>query len=418
MNTKSASRMKRQAFVWALAAVMMTTGTPPQALAQSSPQTKPAEKSEAKPAPAPTSPAAAPPAPAPQTSAAKATTKPAPDVVTKVKLWVQEKWRQFRGMVPGTVAQRPVARPAAPAANAPAPALTGTVSGAKTQPPGAASVPAPAVRSPAQAAAQPSAQLATPSTPALTNLPKSSTGVSVYDIRDTEKIPRLDIDDEVKFTAERYGLGKDVAKVFERMVAHQKVTPPLLTAKEMALLTKVAKASAATSKLKGIVTQAKGKVSRDDFDKLVLKLLPEKPFDLKKYVALTPEELRFLSGLLLYQQGDKCPVAIGLFHSLAKTPKYAAEGSFYLAMCSKKIGLTTDFTDRARRVLESGDVYYSRKILPEVSPDLPYEFIEAFGKALQKAAAANPEIMKFDKPLTAGNIHYILANYGAQTGQF
>src|SRR4051812_43153314 len=85
--------------------------------------------------------------------------------------------------------------------------------------------------------------------------------------------------------------------------------------------------------------------NRAAVEKIVIDLKPEAKISLLKYTPLTPDEYRFLSGLLLYQQGDKCAVAVGLFHDLAKMPKYEAEGNYYLAMCSKKLGLTSDFIE-------------------------------------------------------------------------
>src|SRR5258708_37837132 len=45
----------------------------------------------------------------------------------------------------------------------------------------------------------------------------------------------------------------------------------------------------------------------------------EPPLDLAKYKPLTAEELHLLNGILLFQQGDKCAVAVGLFYPLTKT---------------------------------------------------------------------------------------------------
>lgn len=329
-------------------------------------------------------------------------------VIAKVREWVEDKWRRFRS---GTSA-------------APSPVNAGN--SRKAQPRGVpAGVPS---RMLGQGLAAPSASKASESSarnptssesssPTISNLPRTESGVPVYSIGNVDLIPRLDIGEEEKISAGRYSLGGDAANFFDRMVAHQKDSPPLLTAKQVADLKKIPPAAGPVAKVKTVFFKPKGKVSREAFDKIVLVRTPENKFDLQKYVALTPQELRFLSGLLLFQQGDKCPVAIGLFHSLAKTPSYAAEGNYYLAMCSKKLGLMTDFIDRARRVIESGDVHYSKKILPEVSPDIPYEFIEPFGKALLKASA-NKQIMALDSPAVVGNVHFILANYAAQTENF
>ncbi len=254
--------------------------------------------------------------------------------------------------------------------------------------------------------------------PVLRDIPKAESGVQVYALTpNVESIPRLGIDEETAISAKQYLLSSDQLGLFDGMVASQKDSPAVLTAKEMMDLKRVPKAAGAIEKIKMVVFNPKGKVKREAFDNIVLTRTLENLLVLAKYVPLTQDELRMLSGLLLFQAGDKCAVAIGLFHQLAKTAKYDAEGNYYLAMCSRKLGLMTDFTERARRVLLTQDPHYSKKIMTHVSPDIPYEFIEPFGQALAKAAT-NKELMKFDTDAVAGNMYYVLANYGAQTGNF
>ncbi len=411
MKTVTASPLKRRAFFWTLAVVLGSAA--PRALAQDS---------SSQPAPRPVERSAPPPSAsdAPATGAAvkgpaAAEAKPVPrarsaprqkTLIVKVKEWVAEKWRQFQGVPEPS--RRPVARKP-PAASAPDSA----------PPPIGRNLPAPGVASTAKTGA--GERRADPSADGSfgpgSASPGSVSGVPVHEIDGTDALPRLDIGRERRVTAETYALGGDAAAFFDKMVAHQKDSPPLLAPSRMAELKRIPRAPGRAEAVKTVVFKPKGKVSREAFDKISLDRAPENKFNLGKYVALTPEELRFLSGLLLYQRGDRCPVAIGLFHALSRSPKYAAESNYYLAMCSKKLGLTTDFVDRARRVLETGDAHYSKKILPEVSPDLPYEFIEPFGRALLKVAG-DKRVMAFDAPETAGNAHYILANYGGQAGNF
>lgn len=397
MNTDPARLVNRQANAWVLAVVLaflfIANPVAPRVFAQSSADTAESTSSQ------PGTTSGSPPKPVAQKRVSQKPVGPKPQdkgVIVKVKEWVQEKWREFRG--------ESVASPATVQSRAEQAAFKeGGASGIGTDSASPEAKPAP-VESDSK-------------TGVVSNIPQSETGVPVYTIADVDVIPRLEIGKELKVTADRYSLGADAAKFFDRMVAHQKESPTLLSAKQIGDLKKTSKGPGPIAKIKTVFFKPKGKVSRESFDKIMLVRSPENKFDLQKYVALTPEELRFLSGLLLFQRGDKCPVAIGLFHALSKSKKYAAEGNYYLAMCSKMLGLTTDFVDRARRVLETGDVHYSKKILPEVSPDVPYELIEPFGKALQ-GISGNNKIMTFEKPEVAGNIYYILANYGAQSNNF
>ena len=321
----------------------------------------------------------------------------------QAKVWVKTQWNRLQGYLN--------TQPAAPA-QAQKPVQTQPVaSGGSSTNGGGAQQPV--------TTAQPTRETASAEdgVPVLRDLPRTSTGVATYNIENVDSIPRLDIGKERRVSAKDYAVTGNNASLLQGLVTQPKESPELLTPAQMMALTKVGKRPAGTMKTAKAFFNPKGKVKRDAFDRIVLNKKPENKFDLSKFVALTPDEYRFLSGLLLYQQGDKCAVAVGLFHELAKSTKYEAEGNYYLAMCSKKLGLTTDFIERARRVVMTQDTHYTNKILVEVSPDLPFEFVEPFGEAVLKAANAK-KVLNHANETVAGNVNYILANYGAQTGNF
>jgi hypothetical protein len=383
--------------------------------------------------------AAAKPAPKPATSLVKTArsnnSKGQTTIIEKAKSWVLDKWARFQGVSnppKGVTASRAVNTPtnidmnAAPGAQARVPAqLTGAQAPVPVQMSGAS---APQAAAPAQpTAALPSASVAAsaavpavPKGPALRDLPRSESGVAVYKrLPDVDRIPLLDIGTETRITADRYALDKEKTKTLSRTVVYQMPSPPVLTAKQLQDVVKPkTKAPGVSQKILNFVFSPKGKVDRTAFDKIKRELAPEKPLQLAKYVPLTPNELRFLQGLHLYQKGDKCAAAIGFFHQLAKTKSYEAEGTYYLAMCSKKLGLTTDFIDRARKIVEAQEPHYTKKIVAEVSPDVPSEYLEPFGKALLKAVSNKVVDLNGFSPDVAGNLNYILANYGANIDDF
>jgi hypothetical protein len=247
---------------------------------------------------------------------------------------------------------------------------------------------------------------------------RTSDGIAVYDLASSSVIPRLKIGHEEAVSTSRYALDSSMQKVLDDRVVHQFESPDLLSKEQLKKLTALHVARAGEiAKVKDAVFSLKGKVSREAFDKIAINLKPELELKLRKFIPLTPEESRFLSGLYLYQQGDNCPTAIGLFYKLSKAKGWEAESNYYLAMCSKQMGLNTDFHERARRVLEVQDVHYSRKILNELTTDIPYEISESFGATLSKAVL-NPKIMADLKPATLANVAYLLADYSISAERF
>ena len=249
-------------------------------------------------------------------------------------------------------------------------------------------------------------------------LERKANGVAVYNLESSSNIPRIHVGEEKRVSVSDYALDTHAQQIFNNRVIAPFPSPDLLLSSQLKALTTITTGQPTSAvRTKDVVFSPKGKVSREAFDRIVRNLAPERPFSLTKFKALTPEEMRFLSGLLLYQQGDKCPVAVGLFHKLSKSKGYEAEADYYLAMCSRKLGLTTDFYDRARRILETQDVYYSRKIVKEIGYEVPYEFVDKLGLALFKASQ-NPKIMDKLDEKTAANVAYVLADFGASTERF
>lgn len=274
-------------------------------------------------------------------------------------------------------------------------------------------------RQPAQASGQVAEVFKAPAAlidpPGLT---RRADGVAVYDLASASEIPRLNVGKEEKKTMSNYGLDSGMQKVMDSRIITAFPSPDLLLSTQMKTLTTVTTGlPLKANDIRDVVFSPKGKVSRETFDKIVLNLAPERPLQLASFKELSQEEMRFLSGLLLYQQGDKCPVAVGLFHKLSKSPGWEAEADYYLAMCSRKLGLESDFFERTRRILNTQDVHYSRKILKEVGYKIPYEFVDTLGLALSKAVA-NPKIIEKLEPQTMANIAYIMTEFGASTQRF
>ncbi len=351
------------------------------------------------------------------------------NVSTQVATWVKQKWSSYWGnsvdqtgvqstnQVNRRSAEQDSQRLPTPIAHLSHPSVIAPPSQTVRSAPVAA-VASKLDRSPAAEAVESASDAVMMDDPA--GLERKPNGIAIYDITSSPTIPRLHVGSEKSVKVADYALDRRAQETMNSRIISALPTPDLLLNTQMKTLTTITTGPALASgaaKLSNVVFNPKGKVSRITFDKIVRNLAPERPFKLTKFKELNADEIRFLSGLLLYQQGDKCPVAIGLFHKLSKSKGYEAEADYYLAMCSRKIGLETDFFERARRILETQDVHYSRKIVKEIGYDIPYEFNESLGLALFKASS-NPKIMEKLDPKVASNIAFVLADFGASTERY
>jgi len=247
---------------------------------------------------------------------------------------------------------------------------------------------------------------------------RTANGVASYDLSSGPAIPKLNIEKEENIRKNLYALDSRFQELMKERVIHALETPELMTEKTLKTLLQVQTARAGeVVRQKDLHLPVKGKISTTAADKIALKLRPEAELKLAKVVPLTDEEVRFLSGLLLFQKGDQCPTAIGLFHKLSKSKGWESEADFYVAMCSKKLGLRTDFYERAAQVLDTRDVHYSRRVLAEIDSDVPYEIGDRFGNALLKSAGET-KIIEGLSPEAMANVAYDLADFGVSSGRF
>lgn len=248
-------------------------------------------------------------------------------------------------------------------------------------------------------------------------LTKSESGVVKYDLApNVEAIPRLRLPREERFSNTHFALDSSAQKTLESKILAPLQSPEPLSSDEMKVLTRASAPVLALKKFRDVAI-LRGKVDSTILAKLVLKLAPETELKLAKFVPLTDDEYRFLSGLLLYQQGHQCAAAVGLFHSISDKKEWQAEADYFLASCSKSLGLMTDFSDRARRVFESGNGFYSHRLLKEVDWTTPNVTTRVFGEALEKAMS-NPEVLKDQTEDTLATAAAMIAESSAAAEKF
>lgn len=249
---------------------------------------------------------------------------------------------------------------------------------------------------------------------------RTSTGVASYDLSAAPHIPRLDLEAESRISVSQYALDSRLQKIMNERVVRPLESPDVLTQNELKALITLRVPRAGQPRIVQMAKypdHLKGRLDGRNIERIVVKLKPENELQLKKFVPLTPDELRFLSGLYLLQNGEQCPTAIGLFHRLSKSKGWEAEANYYLARCSKRLKFMSDYYEHVRRVLETQDVFYSRKLLAEVGSDIPYEAGDGFGNALLKVLS-NQQIMKGLSPEVMADIAYVLADFGVTSGRY
>lgn len=252
---------------------------------------------------------------------------------------------------------------------------------------------------------------------AFPGLSRSAHGVVTYDLApNVEAIPRLRIPRETRLSSTHFSLDPRAQKTLESKIFAPLQSEEPISQLEMRALTASMPAVSQPRKFKEIVI-SRGRVDSSGLSKIVMKPVIERELALAKFVPLSDEEYRFLSGLLLYQQGHQCAAAVGLFHSISDKKEWQAEADYYLASCSKRMGLMTDFSDRARRVFESGNGFYSHLLLREVDWTTPNATTPRFGEALEKAMS-NAEVLKDQSEQTLATAAALITESAAAAEKF
>jgi tetratricopeptide (TPR) repeat protein len=260
-------------------------------------------------------------------------------------------------------------------------------------------------------------------------LSTSENGVVKYDMQSVDVVPRLRLPKEQPFRLQRFELSNDVKRTLETNFLIALQSPDLLPDSEMRRLTKAPDPVRAVAGFKKM-NVAKGALDEATLKKLGLLLIPlqqgkEGEITLTNFEPLTADEFRFMSGLLLYQSGHQCAAAVGLFHSISKKPEWQSEADYFLAMCSKSLGLMTDFSDRVRKVLEvSGpgstkpqSGFYANRLLREIDWKTPNVTTREFGEALEKAVL-NPEVVNGQTPEVMATVAALIAESAAASEKF
>jgi tetratricopeptide (TPR) repeat protein len=223
-------------------------------------------------------------------------------------------------------------------------------------------------------------------------------------------IPSLDLPAEKTIHASDYFLEGKYKRLFANRVLAALPSPDFVSDKIVKswLAKKVVKIDKSLAPKLPVVTVDTA-ATKSLIPKMSAQLAPMSEVKLEKYIPLTENESRFLSALLMREDG-KCASALPLLYSLTASKEWQAEADYYLGQCSRKLGLISDAFDHQRRVLDSKDTFYSPLVLRELGSDVPYESIESVGASLSNYIQGHEKSLD-EKSLS--NVAYIIAKYAA-----
>lgn len=248
------------------------------------------------------------------------------------------------------------------------------------------------------------------------NIAKNKFGVESVQI-DVQKVPYLDISREAKVDSKTYLLNVEQQKKFKDFAVAPFLSPEVLGAPQMQNIKKPKAGALVPMKPTTLTPKNFSKVSHQEVDELSWSKNAEKAYVEVPFKELTKSELNLLNGMMLYQQGNQCAIALSLFYPLSKEKTYESEGNYYLSLCSKQLGLMTDFYEKAKRVVDAEDAYYTKRVIKQLPDEVPSELIDGLGKSLFKAIS-NKKLTENLEPNVLAKWHYILTVFGAKTERF
>jgi hypothetical protein len=248
--------------------------------------------------------------------------------------------------------------------------------------------------------AQLTKQVKMPKAPAA-GIPLSKSGVPTFSLFSTKKektkagfkevkisvseIPVLDVGQEESLIHQDFTLDPvELAKLNAKFTLETLKTPQALSDKDLRkMLGGPLAVVGMPEKVKLSTLQEDEKVTSDKVDKIDYKVAVETSVTEVPTRPLTPEEMKFLRALILYEQKDKCHIAAGLFYDLTESKVYQSSANFYLGICLHKMGLFSESVDRLIRSIEAGEVEYAIRSVEALASDLPDEFDVKVGKVLE-----------------------------------
>ncbi len=179
------------------------------------------------------------------------------------------------------------------------------------------------------------------------------------DVVKIKNIPKLDIGEEKEIEAVEADLKRLPAKEFQALAPVKKVSLPLLTLPEFAIVP---------------AGKAKTLASEDKIAKIpevkLLDVVPEPIVDatepsLQNLVEIKPDEYKMLQALIFLEYQKKYDLAMSLFVELMATKEYRSQSLFHYAQTAFALGLFSEFRQKMIQVTQETKDLALKKLATE-----------------------------------------------------
>jgi hypothetical protein len=99
--------------------------------------------------------------------------------------------------------------------------------------------------------------------------------------------------------------------------------------------------------------------------------LSETRIDERPYAALEDADFKNLQAQILFEQKDKCHLAVGLLHPLTKGGRAEPDVHFRLGVCAHKMGFFNESIHRLVKVIRAGESPYLAEAIETLVADVP-----------------------------------------------
>jgi hypothetical protein len=189
-------------------------------------------------------------------------------------------------------------------------------------------------------------------------------------------IPKLDIGEEERIVSAELTGTQQKVKMTSRAQIKAQVSPPVLAQKSFLKEISI--------KVPVVLPAVPPKSKDVELGQMVSqKKIEDVPLLIKENIVLkemlpvktvSPDDLKMISAVMTYEKGDKCHVAIGMFHDLARKPKYKDEANYYLGICAHQVGFNTEAVARLKELIKSENPEYTSDALKALVDNLPIEY--------------------------------------------
>ena len=279
----------------------------------------------------------------------------------------------------------------------------------------------------------PSARLADPS------LPKAKSGVVKFDLveKKVEKkidpktgkekqrtieiavknIPALNIGEESKISANEWKIPELEKLKLQHQNAKALDRVKTISEKDLAEQLKFKILEVKNAKDIKINTMKSLGLKKERFEAMKYSLKAEQNMSFKEIKEFDAETMQLLEAMIMFESGDRCHLAAGLYQDLlkSKNDEIKAISNLHLGICAHKMGLYVESVNRLLTVIQGAQSTNEFKVeaLDALLEDVPFEFEAEVSKVLESAGVVSlvPEKRK-------NTYHYIIAKGAIKNKNF